>query len=598
MDFDKISKRFPSIITADTDTNLLNEFNALKFNYQKIEYCRQLIRKYDGSFITNQNDKTNNKNKMMIEKLIKLKEHADWFRINNEYLNALREYNRCLCQLKQNDDSRIKLIERDLYWGRVLIYFELKLYKNCLENIYHVEKLLSVGYTENFNEDAIILLNNIKDQASLKNIEHKCDNALQCKMVPNLRYESHKNIPFMMKDIDLEYSSIFGYHLVTKRNLKPGDIIMLEKPFSAPLIPDAWNDKCCYCLKSMYLSLIPCLQCSHAMFCSRECQQMGGSFHLYECPIMSDIQDMFFPEAIIALRNTLKGFLAFENLDELTKVFKDKTRNRKDDFQSDLTKSDPKMLFTLVCNQATNQDIRSVEDLFHLTLAAAIIYSLLIFKTDLILRLENQNHHRLLMELLLHFLQIATINSFSMTSLPTISRRVSKTSNEIEHEFAIATYPLSSFLNHSCVPNVTKTNAGPNHEQMLVVVTRPIKSGSQIFDCYFSSVNHYRCNRQERQQLLFDQYNFKCNCQACQHNFPIQQKLLIRCPMLDLMNLISENAELRESTSKALLWKKLQQYGLFLKEFDEHYPCKEIFIIYKCLLRCIWLLYKEPQLQY
>lgn len=603
MDVDTIFQRFPSLLSIESDTTLLNEFKKLKTNAAKIEYCSKLLNKYQTSFLKN-NEKLNTANNYL--NLTKMIQKGDEFFSNHDYMSALREYNRCLCRTSnemRNDKeteslTKLNSIEMTMYWKRVLVYKELQLRQECLDNLEKLEKC------NDFEEK--VMDNGVKITASklreLKEIYQKTmtsDLTPDCHS-PKLTHKSKANIPFIAQNINLSYSPLFGYHLTAKQNLKPGTVIMTESPYSAPLLPDVWYEKCATCLKCGYLNLIPCSGCSHATFCSERCLQKGlREFHQYECPIMQDILELLSPQAMIGLRNTLKGFCLFDDLNELQDIFNHRHDDRGDDFDLEVMNCDPKTLFRVICHQSTNQEQRCVEDLLNLSLTACVIYKLLVFKTDLILKLETPNQHHLLMEMLLHFLQIATINSFSMTSLPEISLNNSKgTRFETEHEFAIATYPFSSFLNHSCAPNVTKTNAGPNHETMLVVVTRHIKAGDQIFDCYFSSVHHYKSSKIERQKLLFEQYNFECICLACQSGYPIYKDLKIKCPMLNLMEIIAENASLGRYSNKALVLQKYQEYCHFLKEFDECYPCKEIYVVYKCLLRCIWLLYKRPQLMY
>lgn len=599
MDVDTIFQRFPSLLSIESDLTLLNEFKKLKTNFAKVEYCSQLLNKYQSSFLKD-NDKLNTANNYL--NLTNTIKNGDDFTLNHEFMSALREYNKCLCRVsnkktrdtENESENRKKLnsIEMTVYWKRVLIYDELQLTQECLKNLNRIEKLIELGDTEQL----IVPPNKMK---KLKESCHTRTETSECEP-PKLTHKSKPNIPFIAQSITLSYSPIFGYHLVAKQNLKPGTVIMTEVPYSAPLLSDFWYEKCATCLKCSYLNLIPCVGCSHAMFCSEKCLQKGlREFHQYECPIMQDILELLSPEAMIGLRNTLKGFCLFEDLSELQAVFDQRNDDRREDFDLEVMDCDPKTLFKVICHQSTNQERRSIEDLLNLSLTAGVIYKLLVFKSDLILKLETANQHHLLMEMLLHFLQIATINSFSMTSLQEISLNNSKgTRFETEHEFGIASYPFSSFLNHSCAPNVTKTNAGPNHETMLVVVTRPIKAGEQIFDCYFSSVHHYKSDKMERQKLLFEQYNFACSCLACQSNYPTYQGLKVKCPMLNLMEIISENASLGRYSNKTLVLQKYQEYCHFLKEFDECYPCKEIYVVHKCLLRCIWLLYKRPQLIY
>lgn len=599
MDVDTIFQRFPSLLYIESDATLLAEFQKLKTNFKKVEYCSNLLNKYQSSFLKD-NEKLNIANNCL--NLTKIIKEGDNFLSNHEHMSALREYNKCLCRTsnkimsdKENENEnmrKLKMIEMTIYWKRAQIYEELHLSQECLENLEKMEKLRDA---EGFVMDDVSKVRKLKESC-LKAVTNDVPGC----QAPKVTHKSKPNIPFIAQSINLSFSPIFGYHLTAKQNLKPGTVIMTESPYSAPLLPDVWYEKCATCLKCAYLNLIPCTKCSNAMFCSELCMQKGfREFHQYECPIMQDILELLSPEAMIGLRNTLKGFCLYENLNELQDVFDHRHDGRQEDFDLDVMECDLKTIFRVICHQATNQEMRSVEDLLNLSLTAGVIYKLLVFKTDLVLKLETSSQHYLLMEMLLHFLQVATINSFSMTSLPEISLNNSKgTRFETEHEFAIATYPFSSFLNHSCAPNVTKTNAGPNHETMLVVVTRPIKANDQIFDCYFSAVHHNKSKKEERQKLLFEQYNFKCSCLACQLDYPLYNDLKVKCPMLNLIEIISENASLGRYSNKALVLQKYQEYCHFLKEFDECYPCKEIYVVHKCLLRCIWLLYKRPQLMF
>lgn len=595
MDEDVLSKRFPSLMTPDKGT--LDKFKTIKTNCGKVEFCLGLLKRYQNTFRaikhhqqccdsqTSHATTTTTTMPKDNSEAIKSFDKGNIYRSNGDYLNALKHYNRCLCHLEPASSTGVELM-RHVYKARVAIYLDLKLYECCLENL---KPLTTINYHDEVAEIETICRLGLENGGR----PNKANKALS----PSLRYRNHRNIPFIVEDVQLKYSDSFGYHLVAQRNLKPGDVIMVEKPYSAVLLPSDWYLKCANCLASNYMSLIPCPNCNCAMFCSKRClTEANQRFHCYECPIMSEISELLRPELMIAFRNTIRGLCVFSSIDELGK-FLHKPAERRDDFEIDYNRIEEKKMFEVVVNQATNQEKRDLEDLFQLAAASAIMYKLLVECTDLHNRIESDTHEQIVTELLLRFTQIATVNSFYMSALPVMTP--SSAPVEIEKEFGVATYPLSSFMNHSCAPNVTKTNAGDNHEVMMVFVTRPIKAGTQIFDCYFSEVHHYKSPRVVRQCTLYDQYNFACFCPACTHNYPTQKELHRRNSSINLMHVIAENYDLEKyADNKMMVWKKFQRYCHALKNLDEQYPSKEIYVFYKCMLRCIWLLYKQPPLLY
>lgn len=588
MDEDVLSKRFPSLMTPDKGT--LDNFKTIKTNYGKVEFCFGLLCRYQNTFHTIKHNGDAKDN----SEAIKSFEKGNIYRNRGDYLNALKHLNRCICFIQPVTSTGVELL-RHVYKARVSIYLELKLYECCLENLKH---LTSINYTHgdklDFNEMA-----EIEEicRCALENPHRSGVNKIEKPLVPSLRYRSHKNIPFIVEDVQLKYSDNFGYHLVVHRNLKPGDVIMIEKPYSAVLLPSDWYNKCTNCLASNYLNLIPCTNCNYAMFCSTNCRvEAYTRFHCYECPIMEEIKELLQPELMIALRNTIRGICVFTDLDKLGETLH-KNTDRRSDFEIDFKSIEEEKMFEVVANQATNQDRRSLEDLFHFTAAGSVLYKLLTDRTNLRDRIETEAQKHVLMELVLRFTQIASVNSFYMSALPIMAPQSAP--SEIEKEFGISTYPLSSFMNHSCAPNVTKTNAGENHEVLMVFVTRPIKAGAQIFDCYFSEVHHYDSLRPDRQRELYEQYKFSCFCTACTKNYPTHWQLHRRNPSINLMHVIAENHDLEKYyANKIMVWKKFQRYCRALKNFDEQYPSKEIYVFYKCMLRCVWLLYKQPPLLY
>jgi SET domain len=83
-------------------------------------------------------------------------------------------------------------------------------------------------------------------------------------------------------------------------------------------------------------------------------------------------------------------------------------------------------------------------------------------------------------------------------------------------------FACASLTNHSCNPNVFRTNFGLTN---VIQAIRHIKKGDQIFDSY--KVHFAFDPKEERQSYLQDHYHFKCSCEACDNNWGLVQTLPI-----------------------------------------------------------------------
>lgn len=68
--------------------------------------------------------------------------------------------------------------------------------------------------------------------------------------------------------------------------------------------------------------------------------------------------------------------------------------------------------------------------------------------------------------------------------------------------------PITSYLKHSCAPNVSKFLLG---QSIIVVAMRPIEPGEQLFASYCDILKH----RADRQKFLQNEYGFVCSCERC-----------------------------------------------------------------------------------
>ena len=77
-------------------------------------------------------------------------------------------------------------------------------------------------------------------------------------------------------------------------------------------------------------------------------------------------------------------------------------------------------------------------------------------------------------------------------------------------------FPLASFFNHSCSPNVSRITVD---NKLAFITTRPIEKNQQLFVCYRD--NFMRTSKATRQDYLLKSYRFQCSCEACAKNFAV-----------------------------------------------------------------------------
>lgn len=86
--------------------------------------------------------------------------------------------------------------------------------------------------------------------------------------------------------VAMKHSAKYGRHLVAKHHIKPGEIIMVVKPYIRCLNLNNSHAFCGHCLKTSWAS-IPCDYCNWCMFCSEKCKQEAWQqYHDIECLVI------------------------------------------------------------------------------------------------------------------------------------------------------------------------------------------------------------------------------------------------------------------------------------------------------------------------
>lgn len=186
------------------------------------------------------------------EKAISLRKKGNELYKDKKFFDALLRYNESLCYAEPSSEHL-----GFAYANRSAVYFELKLFNKCLENI---EMAIKNKYPESSME--ILSARKKKCENNLKNSQEPKNNFFKLSIKPNAK------LPQIATSLHLAENETFGRHITTSRKLAVGEIIAIEKPFACVPIYKSNSlesnrfQRCNSCLRDNILDLVPCERCS------------------------------------------------------------------------------------------------------------------------------------------------------------------------------------------------------------------------------------------------------------------------------------------------------------------------------------------------
>lgn len=104
--------------------------------------------------------------------------------------------------------------------------------------------------------------------------------------------EKNKDASCASGALEIAYDERFGRHILATRDVEPGEIIAMEKPYSLILMLENAYTHCAHCLEVSRAS-VPCDHCVYAMYCSEECKKKAWeNYHDVECKVFGFLVDL------------------------------------------------------------------------------------------------------------------------------------------------------------------------------------------------------------------------------------------------------------------------------------------------------------------
>lgn len=124
-------------------------------------------------------------------------------------------------------------------------------------------------------------------------------------IVPKLKAEN-RLVPGLSDSVELKYSKEYGRHIVAARDIEPGEILGVQKPYATRIKEKMKYKICSHCGEQTWSS-IPCNNCHNVIYCSKICQKKAQiSYHDVECCVWPQLRAYGAPDTyLLALKMSI-----------------------------------------------------------------------------------------------------------------------------------------------------------------------------------------------------------------------------------------------------------------------------------------------------
>jgi hypothetical protein len=264
-----------------------------------------------------------------------------------------------------------------------------------------------------------------------------------------------------------------GKGLYATKNIKVGDVLMIEENENSILRKSEMYVRCYYCLKESHKNLFPCEHCVKTMFCSKECQEKAQEFHKYECEMMDGLYVTTGNH--LAVRIIHFALEAFETVDEWKNFVEanEEIENLEIDYNEKCAKNRYRAFLGLESEFRT--------DLFESKLKEAYCtYRMLLMDQQIKDRILTEEHKKFFFKMVIRHTN--DINSYAFDIFEADQLKAEKLAIlPTTKTIAVVMSPISGLLNHSCLPNVAAVYI---RRQAVFYASLPIKAGEQFAISY------------------------------------------------------------------------------------------------------------------
>lgn len=333
-----------------------------------------------------------------------------------------------------------------------------------------------------------------------------------------------------------------GRFAVAASPIGAGDVVLVEAPLAACLLPERFGSHCHHCMRSL-VAPVACKRCAGLAFCGDACAQAAATYHDIECRL----SDVLLASGMsilcrIALRLATQapgGGVAFdaahdEEVDAERASYLERLRR----------------LDALVTHAAS----RPPSDMMQRALMALFLLKML-RKTDFFKGTQPPAPGEVLSSaelrlaaLMLRWLQLLQFNAHEVyeTRMVTPKRFRGAKPNYI----GVAIFPSAALCNHDCYPALARFFVGTT---LVLRALRPLRPGDVLAENYGPAFVKFPLAKRKR--ALISRYWFNCACAACGEDWPqfegMDNSFRVRCPSGGCCERVPLSQDLIESSTSA-----------------------------------------------
>lgn len=218
-----------------------------------------------------------------------------------KYKESVQDVDRAMAITKV-ESLKVKLLCR-----KIDCLVALNLANEARETLLKAKELL---VEINDNDKDKLVRKQMVEKAEILTLKKRNSNVINKKLPPPEPDNLPLKIPSQVtSSVVVQYNEKYQRHLVATRDIQPGQIILVEKPYAYSTSMKNAHAFCGNCMKLSWAS-IPCDSCTWCMFCSETCKTLAcEKYHRYECPITTHIKMFTSLENIyqVSLRTLLMG---------------------------------------------------------------------------------------------------------------------------------------------------------------------------------------------------------------------------------------------------------------------------------------------------
>ncbi|XP_044001691.1 SET and MYND domain-containing protein DDB_G0273591-like [Aphidius gifuensis] len=364
---------------------------------------------------------------------------------------------------------------------------------------------------------------NIEDYNKLNIVPYNKPNEVNYKLPePPLLAKKHSLIPGLSNALELNYTEKDGRYITASRNILPGELVGVCKPYvSVVNFRDRFNF-CWHCTKQVWNG-ISCEWCTCTIYCSDNCREAAfKTTHDIECHVLPRLCAYGVDQDILmTLRVTIQAYKQCEsNIYKLMDNYhiNDKTPTKDEMCKKKYEPEKYSSFHNLWSDFKTNSHgvnskifVKSLAIAYHLGISIGLIR-----EGASLNYLKNYDEFVYLFGFIERAMRIVKFNQFhhEMNTQTKGLKENIITSSTIN--------PSLSLFNHHCLNNVIRIRKG---DYEFVYAISPIEKGAQVYSNYYKN-DYSKATEKERKDYLLSNFGIDCNCMACTDDWVLKDDII------------------------------------------------------------------------